>query len=185
MQRARGTPLNQPPAEQSQTAPAPATRRTTVLFAVVALLAVAADQITKAIALRALTPGETVDLVGSVLRLNLVRNSGAAFSIGAGFTLVLTLIATGVVIVVLRLSRRLRSKVWTVALGLLLGGALGNLTDRFFRDPGPLRGHVIDFLELPRWPIFNLADTAVVCAAVLMVVQTFRGVSLDGARDRG
>lgn len=155
------------------------------MFAAVAVLAVAADQITKAIALRQLRPGETVELVGSLLRLNLVRNSGAAFSIGAGFTLVLTLIATGVVVVVLRLSRRLRSKVWAVALGLLLGGALGNLADRFFRDPGPLRGHVVDFLELPRWPIFNLADTAVVCAAVLMVLQTFRGIALDGAKDRG
>jgi signal peptidase II len=154
-----------------------------VLFASVAVLAVVADQVTKAIALRRLEPGETVDLVGSLLRLHLVRNSGAAFSIGAGFTLVLTVIATGVVVVVLRLSRRLRSKVWTVALGLLLGGALGNLTDRFFRDPGPLRGHVVDFLELPRWPVFNLADTAVVCAAALMVLQTFRGVALDGARD--
>jgi signal peptidase II len=163
--------------------PVPVRRRMTVLFATVALLTVIADQITKAIALRELAPGRSVDLVGSLLQLHLVRNSGAAFSIGTGFTLVLTLIATGVVLVVLRLSRRLRSKVWTVALGLLLGGALGNLTDRFFRDPGPLRGHVVDFLELPRWPIFNLADTAVVCAAALMVLQTLRGVGLDGARD--
>jgi signal peptidase II len=163
--------------------PPPAPRRLPLLFAAVAVFALGADQLTKALALRHLDPGEPVDLVGSLLRLHLVRNPGAAFSIGTGFTLVLTLVASAVVIVVLRLSTRLRSVGWTIALGLLLGGALGNLTDRFFRDPSPLRGHVIDFLELPYdWPVFNLADTAVVSAAVLMVLQTLRGVGLDGRR---
>jgi signal peptidase II len=69
-----------------------------------------------------------------------------------------------------------------VALGLLLGGALGNLTDRIFRSPGPLRGHVVDFLELPHWPIFNLADSAIVLGAVLITLQSLRGVHLDGRR---
>jgi signal peptidase II len=174
------TPARAEPADQPL---APPPGRLPLLFAGVAVFALGADQLTKALALRSLDPGEPVNLVGSLLRLHLVRNPGAAFSIGTGFTLGLTLVATAVVIVVLRLSAKLRSVGWTIALGLLLGGALGNLTDRFFRDPAPLRGHVIDFLELPyNWPVFNLADTAVVSAAVLMVLQTLRGVGLDGRR---
>ena len=161
----------------------PARRRTSVLFAAVAVAALVADQVTKTIALRSLEPGERVDLIGSLLRFHLVKNPGAAFSLGTGYTVVLTCIAVGVAAAVVHLSRRLRSTAWTIALGLLLGGALGNLSDRFFREPAPLRGHVIDFLELPNWPIFNLADTAIVTAACLMVLQTLRGVGLDGTRE--
>ena len=161
----------------------PARRRTTVLFAAVAVAALVADQVTKTIALRSLEPGEPVDLIGSLLRFHLVKNPGAAFSLGTGYTVVLTCIAVGVAAAVVHLSRRLRSTAWTIALGLLLGGALGNLSDRFFREPAPLRGHVIDFLELPNWPIFNLADAAIVTAACLMVLQTLRGVGLDGTRE--
>jgi signal peptidase II len=161
----------------------PARRRTSVLFAAVAVAALVADQVTKTIALRSLEPGEPVDLIGSLLRFHLVKNPGAAFSLGTGYTVVLTCIAVGVAAAVVHLSRRLRSTAWTIALGLLLGGALGNLSDRFFREPAPLRGHVIDFLELPSWPIFNLADTAIVTAACLMVLQTLRGVGLDGTRE--
>ncbi len=163
----------------------PRRRRTTVLFVTVALAALVADQVTKTIALRSLEPGEPVDLIGSLLRFHLVRNPGAAFSLGTGYTVVLTCIAVGVAAAVVHLSRRLRSTGWTIAFGLLLGGALGNLSDRFFRDPAPLRGHVIDFLELPSWPIFNLADTAIVTAACLMVLQTLRGIGLDGTKDPG
>lgn len=158
--------------------------RTPLMFAAVALIALAADQVTKAIALGSLEPGEPVKLIGSLLRLHLVKNPGAAFSLGTSYTIVLTVIAAGVAGAVVHLSRRLRSKGWTIAFGLLLGGALGNLTDRFFREPAPLRGHVVDFLEFPHWPIFNLADTAIVTAACLMVLQTLRGIGLDGSRER-
>jgi signal peptidase II len=77
---------------------------------------------------------------------------------------------------------RLRNRTWAVALGLLLGGALGNLTDRLVRQPGVMRGHVVDFLELPNWPVFNIADTALTLAAVLIVVQSLRGIGTDGRR---
>jgi signal peptidase II len=169
------------PAPEAEDAPAPP--RTPLLFAAVAVLALVVDQVTKAIALRNLQPGDPVDLIGSLLRLHLVKNPGAAFSLGTGYTVVLTCVAVGVAAAVIHLSRRLRSKGWTIAFGLLLGGALGNLSDRFFREPAPLRGQVVDFLEFPHWPIFNLADTAIVTAACLMVLQTLRGIGLDGSRE--
>lgn len=134
------------------------------------------DLLTKLLAVRELSGQEPVELVGGVLTLRLVRNPGAAFGMAQGLTVVLTAIAVVVVVVILRMARRLRSTWWAVALGLVLGGAVGNLVDRLFRAPGPGRGHVVDFLELPRWPVFNLADSAIVAAAVLMVVLSARGV---------
>jgi signal peptidase II len=94
----------------------------------------------------------------------------------------LTVAALGVVLVLGWLAPRIRSRVWAVALGLLLGGALGNLTDRMLREPGPFRGHVVDFLRLPNWPVFNLADSCIVVAALLIAVQSVRAVGLDGRR---
>lgn len=158
-------------------------RRMTAMFAAVAVLVLGLDQLTKAIVLAKLEPGEPVNVIGSLLRFNLVKNPGAAFSLGTGYTVVLTVIAVGVAAAVINLSRRLHSIGWTVAFGLLLGGAAGNLADRFFRDPAPFRGHVVDFMQLPHWAIFNCADTAIVTAACLMVLQTLRGVGLDGRRD--
>ena len=107
-----------------------------------------------------------------------MRNPGAAFGFAQGLTIAFTVVAVGVVVVILRLSRRLRSTPWAIALGLVLGGAVGNLVDRLFRAPGPGRGHVVDFLELPHWPVFNLADSAIVTAAVLMVLLSARGSEL-------
>lgn len=134
------------------------------------------DQVTKWLALERLSGRTPVQLIDGLLQLRLVRNPGAAFGMAQGMTVVLTAIAVVVVVVILRMARRLTSRWWAVALGLVLGGALGNLTDRLFRDPGPGRGHVVDFLELPNWPVFNLADTAIVCAAVLMVVLSAKGI---------
>lgn len=134
------------------------------------------DLLTKLLAVRELSDREPVELAGGILTLRLVRNSGAAFGMAQGLTLVLTALALVVVVLILRMARRLRSTWWAVALGLVLGGALGNLVDRLFRAPGPGRGHVVDFLELPNWPVFNLADSAIVCAAVLMVLLSIRGV---------
>jgi len=102
-----------------------------------------------------------------------------------GLTIAFTVVAVAVVVVILRLAPRLRSTPWAVALGLVLGGAVGNLTDRIFRAPGPGRGHVVDFLELPHWPVFNLADSAIVTAACLMVLLSARGSSYDGTRATG
>lgn len=146
----------------------------------VPLVILALDIITKRIAVAELSDGSVVSLAGGLLKLNLVYNPGAAFGIGTGYTLVLSLLAIGVVTVVIVMARKLRSTAWAVALGLLLGGALGNLTDRIFREPGFLRGHVIDFLQLPNWPVFNIADVAVSTAAVLIVLLSLSGRRLDG-----
>lgn len=141
-----------------------------------------ADRLSKAWALAHLRPGEPRDLLGPLLRLHLTFNSGAAFSIATGATWIFTLIACAVVVVIVVTSRRLRSLGWAWALGLLLGGSLGNLTDRLVRAPGFGRGHVTDFLELPRWPIFNVADSCIVAAAVLIGLLALRGIGVDGAR---
>jgi signal peptidase II len=137
------------------------------------------DQVTKSAVVAHLAEGEQRHLVGSVLQLHLTRNAGAAFSTATGMTWVLTVVALAVVVVVVRVASRLQSRIWAVTLGLLLGGALGNLSDRLFRAPGVARGHVVDFLELPHWPIFNVADSAIVTAGVLVVLLTVLGVSLD------
>ena len=143
----------------------------------------ALDQSTKLWAERSLTAGVARPLVGDLLQLRLTRNPRAAFSLGTGYTIVLTVIALVVVVVCLSMAGRLRSRGWALALGLLLGGALGNVTDRLLRDPAPLRGHVVDFLELPHWPVFNLADSAICSAAALFLVLSTRGVRLDGTTD--
>ena len=147
-----------------------------------AVVVYAADQLAKAWALAHLQPDVPRDLLGSVLRLNLTRNPGAAFSIATSATWVLTLIAAAVVVVIVVTSRKLNSLGWAWALGLLLGGSLGNLTDRLIRPPGLGRGHVVDFLMLPHWPIFNVADSAIVTAAVLIGLLALRGTGLDGTR---
>lgn len=157
--------------------------RLPLVVAVVAVLVVALDQITKALAVAHLTENEQTALLGPVLRFDLTRNAGAAFSTATGMTWVLTLIAAAVVVFVIRAARRLGSGWWAVAFGLLLGGACGNLTDRIFRAPGVGRGHVVDFLEFPHWPIFNLADTSIVCAGILVVLLTLRGVSWERRPD--
>ncbi len=141
-----------------------------------------ADQLTKAWASANLDPDEPRELVGTLLQLHLTHNPGAAFSIATGSTWVLTLIASTVVLFILFTVRRLGSRGWALALGLLLGGSLGNLTDRMLRAPGPGRGHVVDFLQLPNFPVFNIGDSAIVTAAALIGLLAFRGVNVDGTR---
>jgi signal peptidase II len=153
-------------------------RRIGVLVAV-AVTALALDVISKAIVVSTL-PDRTVELLGGLLTLRVLRNSGAAFNIGNGMTLIFTVIATGVVVAILRYARKLRSLPWAVTLGLLLGGALGNLADRMLRSPGVFRGHVVDWIELPHWPVFNLADASIVCGGVLAVLLASRGLQVDG-----
>jgi signal peptidase II len=179
MQTTSGTPLT-----GSQPEPAdPALRRRELwLWLAVVLVVWAADQLTKWWAERSLADGAPREVVDGLLRLHLAHNAGAAFSTGTSYTVVLTLIALVVIAVCLRMAGRLRSRAWAVALGLVVGGAFGNVTDRIFRDPSPFRGHVVDFIELPHWPIFNVADSAITVAAVLFVWLAYRGVRLDGSR---
>jgi signal peptidase II len=156
-------------------------RRRVGVLAAVAVSVFALDQVTKIMAVAWLRDGQVVEVVDGILRLRLVRNPGAAFSFATDLTIVLTAVAGAVVVVIMRLSRRLTSPSWAVALGGLLGGALGNLTDRILREPAPFRGHVIDFLELPNWPVFNVADSAIVGSAVLVAWLSLRGVTYDGS----
>jgi signal peptidase II len=144
------------------------------------VLVLAADIASKVIVVATLSDRAPIRLLGGLLTLRLTRNPGAAFSIGTSMTIVFTAIAVGVIIFIVRSARRIYSLSWAVALGLLLGGAMGNLTDRIFRSPGPFRGWVVDWIELPHWPVFNLADSAIVCGGVLMVLLATRGHRLDG-----
>lgn len=137
---------------------------------------VALDQVTKLLAEQRLVPGQRVDLLGDVLGLRLIYNSGAAFGLGTSVTPVLTVTAVVAVVAVTVGIVRSQNGWWTAALSLLLAGAAGNLIDRLVRDPGFARGAVVDFLQLPSWPIFNVADICIVSAAVLLVLLSFRGV---------
>lgn len=180
MQTARGTAVA---AEVGATAVrSPLTYR--LVWATVALVGLALDVSTKIIAVSRLDPAEPIRLLGGLLTLRLIRNPGAAFSQGAQFTYVFAVVAVLVLaFVIIRLVPQLRHPGWAVALGLLCAGVGGNLTDRLFRAPGPFRGHVVDFLELPYWPIFNVADMCITAAAVLiMVLAVVRNVGLDGSR---
>ena len=141
------------------------------------------DLITKLIVVHALSHRPPIRLLDGFLTLLLLRNSGAAFSIGTSMTIVFTAIAAAVIIYILRAARKLRSLPWAITLGLLLGGATGNLADRIFRSPGLFRGDVVDWIELPHWPVFNLADSAIVCGGVLAVLLALRGIHLDGTRE--
>jgi len=162
--------------------PHPVARRRLVwLLVLLALGVLVVDQLTKQWALSALD-GDRRALVGDLLGLQLVMNPGAALSTATGMTWVLTVVAVVVVVVLVRIARRLGSTTWTVALGLLLGGALGNLTDRLLREPGFARGEVVDFIAYVDWFVGNVADIAIVVAAVLVVLLVARGVQVDGTR---
>lgn len=173
----------------------PTTRRWRVaLFGVTAVLALGLDILTKCLVAAKLEGEAPKRILGGVIYLDATRNAGAAFSTGTSFTIVLTVLAIAVAAVIIRTAGRLRSAGWAVALGLILGGALGNLVDRLFRDPGVGRGHVVDFISVfgpdgKYWGIFNLADSAISVGAVLAVVLALLGIRLDGTRhskaDRG
>jgi signal peptidase II len=189
VQAAPGTPLSADGADagrgassEARTAPARG-RRGAVLVAVAAFV-LAADAVTKAIVVAHLRPDQPVHLLGNVFEFWLTRNPGAAFSVGTGETAVFTIIAFGVIVYIARTARKLYSTGWAIALGLLLGGAAGNLGDRIFRAPGLFRGDVVDWIGVvPRYyPIFNLADSAIVCGGILMVLLAMRGHHLDGTR---
>jgi lipoprotein signal peptidase len=159
---------------------------TTALLILVggALAVYGLDQLSKFLVVTNLTEGEVVPVLGNVLQWQFVRNPGAAFSLASGMTWIFTILAAGVITFIIWFSRRIRSVAWALVFALLLGGVLGNLTDRVFREPGPLRGHVIDWIQLPSWPVFNVADMCIDAAAVVIVVQALRGISPNGNRER-
>lgn len=166
-------------AEEANPATPPQRLRTLLVIAVILL---GLDLLTKSIIVANLKPGQPVSIIGDFARLSLVRNPGAAFSMATGMTWLLTLVATAVVIGVVRIGRTLRSLWWAIGLGMVLGGALGNLVDRMFRAPGPLQGHVVDFIAIGWWPVFNVADSSIVCGAILLVVLTLFGFEPNGTR---
>jgi signal peptidase II len=162
---------------------APRSVRGLLWVLVTAVVVIALDQLTKLWAQQVLLPrivaGEgPIEILGSWLRLTYAENTGAAFSMGTGLTWIFTLIACVVAVVIIRVATKLTNIWWALALGGLLGGAVGNLTDRIFRAPGVGRGFVVDFIQVPYWPIFNIADSAVVVSAIAMVFLAWRGVPL-------
>jgi signal peptidase II len=160
------------------------TRRTVVVLATVAALVLGLDVLSKALVVANLTEGEPVHLLGDIFEFTLLRNPGAAWNLGTGYTAVFTVLAVGVVVFVVRMAGRLRSTGYAVAFGLLLGGASGNLGDRIFRAPGIFRGNVVDWIAVvPRYyPVFNIADSAICIAGATFVVLALLGIHMDGSR---
>ncbi len=167
-----------------------ARRPRTRLLLLLALVVLLLDLGTKLLVVATVERGADIRLLGGALYLTHTRNTGAAFSFAEGFTVVFTLIAVAVAVVIVRTARRLFATGWAVALGLVLGGAVGNLVDRVFREPGFLRGGVVDFISVfapdgEFYPVFNVADSAIVCGGVLGVVLALRGIEFDGTRSTG
>jgi signal peptidase II len=146
----------------------------------VAVVAYLLDLVSKLIVVAKLEHQPPIDIIGDWLQFRALRNPGAAFGFGEAFTVIFTIIAAGVIVVVIRLARKLYSLPWAIALGLLLGGALGNLTDRIFRAPGVFEGAVVDFIAPKHFAVFNLADSAIVCGGILIVILSFKGLDPDG-----
>lgn len=150
----------------------------------VAAVIVLVDQIAKVVAVATLEGGRPVRIIGDSVRLVLLRNPGAAFSMGTESTVVLSLVATAVVLGLLWFSRRVHSRWWAWGLGLILGGAAGNLVDRYFRAPGILQGHVVDYVSVGWWPVFNVADSCLVAGVIVVAVAVLRGMDIDGSREQ-
>jgi signal peptidase II len=160
----------------------PARRRPALTIAalLIAAFAIGLDQWTKALAEANLDPQEPVRILGGLVYLSLTWNSGAAFSLGTGYTWIFTIVASAVVVFLIFLSRKIVYPSWSIAIGLVLGGAAGNLIDRYFREPAFARGHVVDFVSVfaPHaevFPIFNIADSALCCGVVLIVLLELTG----------
>ncbi|MCZ7436365.1 signal peptidase II [Micromonospora sp. WMMC241] len=164
-------------------------RRAVGLLLGISLVSLLADLGTKQLALTELPGREPVSVLGGAVYFTLTRNSGAAWSIGADHTWIFPLITFAVIGWIGWMALRLRSLPWAVSLGLVLGGALGNLTDRIFRAPGHFVGHVVDMISLfgpygEHYPVFNLADSSLCCGVVLAVFLELTGRQRDGSRAR-
>ncbi|WP_098026025.1 signal peptidase II [Streptomyces sp. st115] len=155
-------------------------KRKVLVLLSVAVVAYLLDLVSKMIVVAKLEHQPPIDIVGDWLQFRAIRNAGAAFGFGEAFTVIFTIIAAGVIVVIVRLARKLYSLPWAIALGLLLGGALGNLTDRLFRAPGVFEGAVVDFIAPKHFAVFNLADSAIVCGGILIVILSFKGLDPDG-----
>jgi signal peptidase II len=142
-----------------------------------ALVVVLVDQVTKACAVTFLENQNPVNIIGHWLQLSFARNPGAAFSFGTHATVIFTVLAAGASVFIVRLAPRVAHKNWAIVFGLILGGAVGNLIDRIVRTPGIFRGHVVDFIALPNYPLFNVADSAITCAAIAGIYLTIRGIA--------
>jgi len=182
----RSTEPQRPPAAEPILLPP----RRVGLVAALALVVLILDQVTKLLVVANVSAGEPRRILGGVVYLTLFRNAGAAFSTGTGLTWVLALVAIAVVIWIIRTAGKLRSIAWAVALGLVLGGAVGNLCDRFFRSPGFLRGHVVDFISLfepdgRHFAVFNVADSGITLGGVTLVITALLGIDMDGRRGKG
>ncbi|MFY1691063.1 signal peptidase II [Plantactinospora sp. WMMB782] len=149
-----------------------------------AVVIVLVDQVTKYLAVAALSDGGVVPVLGDLLSLRLLYNPGAAFSIGTGVTWVFTIIAAVAVLAITRAAWKVRNRAWAIALGLVLGGATTHLLDRLFREPGFARGHVVDFIDYAGFFVGNVADISLVLGGVLIVLLYLRGIDIDGRRDR-
>lgn len=161
----------------------PVGRRRVGLFAVAATLVVVLDQLTKWWAVESLRDRAPIDVIGELLRLRFVLNPGAALGTGAGYTIVLSVVAIAVTVTLIVIAPRLRDPWWAVGLGLFLGGAVGNLIDRLFREPSFLRGHVVDFIDYAGFFVGNVADIALTLAAVIIVWRSWRGHRFDGTQE--
>lgn len=164
MQAARGTALTKP----------------RILLLLVALLTIALDVATKLLVVADLEGKTPIRILGGAVTLAVSRNSGAAFSFAQGATVIFTLVAVAVAVTIVRTLPKLRSAGWAVTLGLLLGGAVGNLLDRLLRAPGVGRGAVVDFISVPHFATFNVADSAITVGAALAVLLSLRGIEVDG-----
>lgn len=178
LQAARGAALTDE-SDVGTTAP-----RRRGLLALLAVLVLIIDIATKVAVVAELEGRRPLELLGGQLLIRVSRNSGAAFSVAEGATLLFTLVAIVVIVAILRVSTRLRSVGWAVSLGLLMGGAAGNLVDRLLRSPGPGRGAVVDFIDFQVWPSFNVADSGIVVGGLLAVLLSFRGIELDDTRHK-
>lgn len=158
----------------------PRTRTCVLIMAAAGIFAYLFDQLTKLCVVATMTEGQITEVLPPILSWHFIRNSGAAFSIGEDVTWIFTIVQAAVPLIVIWLSRRLGSIWWSVAFGLLVGGALGNLTDRLFREPSFGMGHVVDFIAFPNFAIFNIADSAVVGGVILICILTFKGIGIDG-----
>jgi signal peptidase II len=182
----------QPPVDAAATPePDPVARkpRRVGLLAAIAGTVIILDLLTKIIVVATIDPNEPVKVLGGLVYFSLIRNPGAAFSMATGMTWLLALVAIAVVIMIIRMAPRLRSTPWAISLGLVLGGAIGNLIDRIFRAPGILQGHVVDFVSVfgpnaEYFPVFNVADSAITIGGISLVITALLGIDFDGTSTR-
>lgn len=152
-------------------------------FLATAWLLIAIDQLTKFLVIENLKPGQVVPVLGDLLKFVLVYNDSAAFSLGFGATWIFAITSSIATLVIIWFAPRLETTAWSVVGGIALGGVVGNLVDRLFREPGFGVGHVVDFISIPfNFPIFNIADIAIVGVAILVVIRIMQGAPVGRAK---